>query len=106
MSLLWDESPPSPTQLAYDAAYVVYTNHIMSCKNCYAPMARYCSTGMALLLEADALHLMAMGNADECKRLLRREYERRPQYAVALKNRVIELYNRELEAIALLEESA
>lgn len=106
MSFLWDESPPSPTQVAYDAAYVVYTNHIMSCKNCYAPMARYCSTGMALLLEVDALHLMTMGDLSERKRLLRREHERRPQYAETLKARVIELYNRELEATALLEESA
>lgn len=82
-----------PMQAAYESTYVQYTNHIMGCPKCYAPLARYCDSGTALLLESDARYLMTMSDLNERKRLILREHARRPAYAQRLKERVIELFS-------------
>lgn len=86
-----------PARAAYDAAYAAYTNHIMACRQCHAPVARYCTAGAPLMLEADARYLAAINDLSERKRRLRIEYTKNPEYGLKLKARVIELFNLSME---------
>ncbi len=70
-------------------------NHIMSCRNCYAPGSRYCPEGLELHLDALAEFIATRESKHEQHRIYRRERELHPERA----ERLGELVKARLEAM-------
>jgi len=86
-----------PRELAYRQAYSDYTNHVMGCRDCYAPNGRYCAAGEPLHLEADARYMMTVPDRYSRARLLALDFKTRPAFAERLKSRVVELFDQAKE---------
>lgn len=83
----------TPAELAHEA----YLNHLLRCPGCYAPTKRHCIVGLELRTEYDARCLISICDHNERRHRLIRETWINPTRAVALRDRVIELYNRGLQ---------
>lgn len=74
-----------------DEAHTPYINHVMGCRNCFAPTARYCPTGESLRADYVIAYVMEKPDRLARKRALQVEKDKNPHLFPLIRDRITSL---------------
>ena len=70
-----------------------FINHIMACKQCFAPSGRYCPDGHRHMIESDAQYVSEQASQDARRKALASlKVNRTPAELEAIHKRAVEIY--------------
>lgn len=69
-----------------------FTNHLMGCRDCYAPTHNYCSMGLSLRMENDSRFIAGLDDLADRRRWMGVMREQYGQNAPLIETRVREMY--------------